>query len=51
VEIWMGHVAFADAIRDRRVHVDGPAELARSLPTWFKLHLLVEIERTRAASA
>jgi DNA-binding HxlR family transcriptional regulator len=50
VEIWMGHTEFGTAIADRRVTIEGPPAHARSFPSWFSLHLFVELER-KAASA
>jgi hypothetical protein len=44
-EIWVGHLDFDSAIRERRVTVDGPKEHVRGFPTWFRLHVFVELER------
>ena len=32
----LGHITWAEAVRTRRVQVDGPPKLARALPTWNK---------------
>ena len=35
--VWMGHLDFALALRDRSIELDGPAELRRDFPGWLAL--------------
>lgn len=44
-EVWMGHRAFAGAIRRGAIQVRGPRKLARQVPRWFKLNTFVELEQ------
>ncbi|MGH9007247.1 MAG: winged helix-turn-helix transcriptional regulator [Acidimicrobiales bacterium] len=37
-QIWMGDLRFADAVADRRVHLQGPARLTRAVPGWIGQH-------------
>lgn len=60
IEVWMGHRAFAEALRSGDVSIEGPRELARALPSWFRLNVFVQLDaenpprrarRGRAASS
>lgn len=48
IEIWMGERDFAQTIASGEVVVQGKAELARALPSWFRLNTFVEMERSSA---
>jgi DNA-binding HxlR family transcriptional regulator len=43
VDYWMGQTDFAGAIRRGDLTVDGPQELVRALPTWFRRSLFAEV--------
>jgi DNA-binding HxlR family transcriptional regulator len=45
IEVWMGHREFGAAIRAGDLTVEGPRELARSLPKWFRLNVFTELDR------
>lgn len=36
-QIWLGHLSFAAALRNRLVQFNGPRELARAFPSWLAL--------------
>ena len=38
-EVWIGKLALGAAMRSRRVHVQGPEHLVRSLPDWLGLNV------------
>ena len=37
-QVWMGDIAFAAALADRRVVLNGPRTLTRRFPDWFGQH-------------
>ena len=45
VDYWMGRIEFVDAIREGDLAVEGPRELTRQLPTWFKRSVFATVER------
>jgi len=49
IEVWMGHRTFSAAIRAGDVTVEGPRELARAFPTWFRLNVFTELDREKPA--
>jgi DNA-binding HxlR family transcriptional regulator len=51
IEVWMGHRAFSAAIRAGDVTVEGPRELARAFPKWFRLNVFTELDREKPARA
>ncbi|HEY6077663.1 MAG TPA: helix-turn-helix domain-containing protein [Polyangiaceae bacterium] len=48
IEIWMGERDFAEAMASGEVAIQGNADLARGLPSWFRLNIFVEMERQPA---
>ncbi len=44
VAYWMGQMEFADAVRSGALKLEGPRELIRALPTWFKRSLFAPVE-------
>ena len=48
--VWLGHVAFDDAIRAGSVIVDGIPLLARQLPQWFMWSPMARLVRTAGAT-
>ncbi|HEX3722616.1 MAG TPA: helix-turn-helix domain-containing protein [Nitrolancea sp.] len=42
--IWMGHLSFDIALRNRLVQIDGPSELAHAFPGWLKLNTFAHIQ-------
>ena len=48
VRVWLGHVTFADALRDAQIHLRGTPELARQFPSWLLLSHFAKIERPGA---
>ncbi|MGQ0842890.1 MAG: winged helix-turn-helix transcriptional regulator [Sporichthyaceae bacterium] len=50
LQVWFGHVAFADAVATGQLSVTGPRELATALPSWFRLsHFADLVAKGRAA--
>lgn len=47
-EVWVGDLALADAIRSRRIEIEGQSELRRAFPGWLKLSPLTKVESQRA---
>jgi DNA-binding HxlR family transcriptional regulator len=47
--IWAGRESFANALRNRRVELDGPRELVRGFPEWFQLSVFAHIQPQRVA--
>jgi len=45
VDYWMGRIEFVDAVREGDLAVEGPRELTRQLPTWFKRSVFATVER------
>jgi DNA-binding HxlR family transcriptional regulator len=50
-KIWLGDVSFEQAIRARKVRLEGPREIARALPRWLLLGHFAGVARPRAARA
>lgn len=48
-QIWLGRIAYFDALRDGRVAVDGIPSLAEALPTWFAYSLTAPTVRAAVA--
>ena len=42
---WFGHETFGQIIADRAVRIDGPANLVRAFPGWFKLSTFAPVVR------
>jgi hypothetical protein len=51
IEVWMGHRTFSAVIRAGDVTVEGPRELARAFPTWFRLNVFTELDREKPGRA
>jgi len=49
VGIWMGDLTWTDALRVGDLVVDGPEDLRRSLPAWFRLSPFAAVPRVEAA--
>lgn len=43
-QIWMGDIAFADALADQRVVLNGPRDVVRRFPGWFGKHPILAAE-------
>ena len=43
-EIWMGRIAFGQALRDKRLSITGKSTIVRQLPHWLMLNLFADIE-------
>ncbi|MGH7540515.1 MAG: winged helix-turn-helix transcriptional regulator, partial [Gemmatimonadota bacterium] len=43
--VWMGDLPIAEALRQRRIELRGPAALRRAFPGWLALSLLAGVER------
>jgi DNA-binding HxlR family transcriptional regulator len=48
--VWMGDLAWSEAIRDGRIALDGPRELVRAFPGWLGLSLFASVPRPGAAA-
>lgn len=44
VEAWMGHLDLRQAIRSQAIRLEGPKELVKSFPQWFKLSVFIELD-------
>jgi DNA-binding HxlR family transcriptional regulator len=44
-EVWVGDIDLADAVRSRRVMLEGPSHLRRAFPDWLILSPLTEVKR------
>jgi len=44
-KVWMGDIAFGEALRARKLQFEGPAKLKRSFPTWLSLSPFAGVER------
>ena len=42
---WLGDLAFADAVRDKRIKLTGAPALARAFPTWLLLSHFAQVPR------
>jgi hypothetical protein len=42
-QVWVGHLTFADALRHRRIVLEGPRALTRAFPGWFQLSMFAHI--------
>lgn len=49
--IWLGHLRYADALRDGLIELDGPRELVRAFPDWLALSLFAPIRGVYQAAA
>lgn len=47
--VWAGRESFANALRERRIELDGPRELVRGFPEWFQLSVFAHIKPQRVA--
>jgi DNA-binding HxlR family transcriptional regulator len=50
-KVWLGDVSFEQAIRARKVRLEGPREIARAFPRWLLLGHFAGVARPRAARA
>lgn len=41
--VWIGRLPIADALRDRLLEIDGPADLRRAFPGWLRLSTFAHI--------
>ena len=44
-QVWIGHLSFADALRQELVEIDGPSPLARAFPGWLALSHFANVPR------
>lgn len=51
IEVWMGHQDFRTVVGSGQLTIEGPTALARGLPTWFRLNVFVELDRSSRPSA
>jgi DNA-binding HxlR family transcriptional regulator len=49
--VWLGDVAFEQAVRSRRISLEGPRELVRAFPGWLLLSHYAGVARPRPARA
>ncbi|HTS00908.1 MAG TPA: transcriptional regulator, partial [Thermoanaerobaculia bacterium] len=49
--VWLRYVDWADAVRSGGLAVEGPAALARALPTWFLFSPMAKFVRTAAGGS
>jgi DNA-binding HxlR family transcriptional regulator len=49
-QVWMGHLALADAIRKDLIQLDGPADLVRQFPGWLALSTFADVRPARTAA-
>ena len=49
--VWLGYVAYGDAVRSGALAIAGPTALARALPTWFLFSPMAKFVRAGAARA
>lgn len=49
-QVWLGRIAYADALRDGRVRVDAIPLLAHAFPTWFAYSLTAPAVRAAVAA-
>jgi DNA-binding HxlR family transcriptional regulator len=49
-EVWLGDVAFADAVRSGALRLDGPRKLVEAFPTWLQLSVFADAPRTSAGA-
>ncbi len=47
-DVFQGYCRWEDSLRDGRITVDGPPQLARDLPKWFQWSPWVEVTHERA---
>ena len=50
VQVWLGDVAFEEALRSRAIRVSGPAALAKAFPSWLMLSHFAGVPRPQAAT-
>jgi DNA-binding HxlR family transcriptional regulator len=50
-KVWLGDVSFDQAIRARKVRLEGPRDLVRAFPRWLLLGHFAGVARPRAARA
>jgi hypothetical protein len=49
--VWLGDVSFDQAVRSRRISLEGPRELVRAFPGWLLLSHYAGVARPRPARA
>jgi DNA-binding HxlR family transcriptional regulator len=49
--VWLGDVSFDQAVRARRIRVEGPRDLVRAFPGWLMLSHFAGVARPRPARA
>lgn len=49
VRVWRGDTEWRDALRTGGVRLQGPAQLRRAVPRWFRLSVFAAVERPGAA--
>jgi DNA-binding HxlR family transcriptional regulator len=49
--VWLGDVSFDQAVRSRRISLEGPRELVRAFPSWLLLSHYAGVVRPRPARA
>ena len=49
LKIWLGRIAYGDALRDGRIRVEAIPSLAEAFPTWFAYSLAASAVRAAAA--
>jgi DNA-binding HxlR family transcriptional regulator len=50
-QVWVGHLTFADVLRNGRIVLDGPRALTRAFPGWFQLSMFAHIPSAASARA
>jgi DNA-binding HxlR family transcriptional regulator len=48
-QVWVGKIAFTDALRDQRITLDGLPAFARGFPDWFSLSPIAGVVRSTFA--
>jgi hypothetical protein len=49
-EVWRGDQTWTDALRSGDLHVSGPPELRRAVPSWFTLSAFAAVPRGLTAT-
>lgn len=49
--VWTGDLGWAEAVRARRLQVDGPSQLVRALPRWLRLSMFAHVPRPAVVPA
>lgn len=47
--VWLGDLPFEEALRTGAIEAEGPHDLLRALPRWFKLSVFATVPRPRAS--